>query len=436
EAVLGAVLIDSEVYLDVSQLLNADDFYSVKHAWIWESFANLQKSSMPIDLLTVQEDLSRLERLEEVGGIAYLTRLITHVPTAFNAVAYGKLVEESAIRRRLLKAASDIAALAYDQKTAIEEVMDSANKAMLTVQATNGNNALESIRNVASSYYDQVKYLYDHRGEPMGTPTGFRDLDKLLGGFQRSDLLIIAGRPGQGKSGFMISVAVAAAMRYRKQVAIFSLEMSNDQVVQRMIAQETGISTHALRQGQMKEEDWPKFTEAVSRLSELGIFLDDTPGITPMQLLNKCRRLKNEVQLDLIVLDYLQLMQGDSRGKDGNRVQEVSQISRSLKLLAREMSCPVLAGAQLSRGVEQRTGQRPMLSDLRESGSIEQDADVVMFLHHPDAWDEDPLRKNVTEIIVAKHRNGPTGDVPLVFLDSLTKFVDGVRDELNLNPTH
>jgi replicative DNA helicase len=433
EAVVGAVLIDSDIYFSLSQKLKVDDFYSVRLGWMWDVYSHLSQQQHAIDILTVQLELERRGQLSEIGGPAYLTRLVTRVPTAYNADSYAALVVETAVRRRLLQAASQIAKLAYDQQTDVSEILGQAEQSLFAVRARQNARDLVPVEKVASEYFDRTQYRYDHRDQPLGVPTGFRDLDQLLGGLQRSDLVIIAGRPGQGKTGFMVSVAVNAALIYRKQVALFSLEMSNEQMFQRMLAQDTGINTHRLRMGNLEPDEWPLFVESIAKLSETGLYLDDTPGISPMQLLSKCRRLANEVQLDLIVLDYLQLMRSDSQKRDGNRVQEVSEISRGLKLLARELNVPVLTGAQLSRGVEQRTGQRPMLSDLRESGSIEQDADVVLFLHHPDVWDEDPTRKNVTEIIAAKHRNGPTGSVDLVFLESLTKFVDAAQVDVVLD---
>jgi replicative DNA helicase len=288
---------------------------------------------------------------------------------------------------------------------------------------------LEPMHKAASEYYDRIQYLYDHRDEMLGVPTGFKDLDKLLGGMQQSDLLIIAGRPGRGKTSLLLSVALNAAKIYKKRVAIFSLEMSTEQLVQRLVAQETGINSHRLRLGKLDDDEWPRFTQAITVLSDTGIFLDDTPALSALQLRTKCRRLNNEIKLDLIVVDYLQLMSGDFRVE--NRVQEVSHISRSLKALARELNVPVLTAAQLSRAVEQRSGQRPMLSDLRESGSIEQDADIVLFLHHPDGWDEEPQKKSITEVMVAKHRNGPTGSVELIFLEQLTKFADAETRHLS-----
>lgn len=423
EAVLGSVLIDPESFFDVAQFLKPDDFHIVKHRWIWDVFMYLHDHNSPIDLLTTQQELDKRSQLNEIGGAAYITRLITLTPTAYNAAAYGRLVEEAATRRRLITAASEIAKLAYEPGTDINTVVGESEKALFAVSERRSVRELRPVEDVASDYYDRIHYLYDHRGEMLGVPTGFRDLDKLLGGMQQSDLLIVAARPGRGKTSLMLSMGLHAALVRRKQVAMFSLEMANDQLVQRLVSQETGINSHRLRTGQLDESEWPTFTKAIQDLSETRLYLDDTPAISALQLRTKCRRLHSEVKLDLIIIDYLQLMTGDSRNE--NRAQEVSYISRSLKALARELKVPVLAAAQLNRAIEQRSGTKPpMLSDLRESGSIEQDADVVMFLHHPDEWDDDPQKKSITEVVVAKHRNGPTGEVQLVFLESLTKFVD------------
>jgi replicative DNA helicase len=420
EAVLGAVLVNPEVYYDVAQFLSSDDFFLHRNRWIWEAFDSLTEQRIPIDFLTVSEELERRSRLEDSGGSAYLTALIANVPTSLHAEAYGHLVEETATRRRLLEAANQIARLAYQADTQIEDVVNDAEKAVFGVSERRLTHELQPIKQVLSEYYDRIDYLARHRDESLGVPSGFIDLDRLLGGMQPSDLLIIAGRPGQGKSGFCLSVAKNASQLYKKHVAVFSMEMSNEQLVQRLIAQETTINSQRLRLGDVHDDEWPLFTQAVSSLSETYIFLDDTPAITPLQLRTKCRRLHMEFGLNLIIVDYLQLMTGDTRIE--NRVQEVSYISRNLKVLARELNVPVLAAAQLSRAVEQRADKRPILSDLRESGSLEQDADVVLFIYRPDQYESDTLKENIAEIIVAKHRNGPVGSVELVFRKDLAKF--------------
>ncbi len=420
EAVVGAVLINPEAYYDVAQFLSADDFYIHRHRFIWEAFTRLHEQRIPTDLMTLSEELDRVGQLADVGGSAYLTSLINQVPSSLNAESYGRIVEGHSIRRKMIVAANKIAALAYNEENIVDTVMNEAEKAVFNVSERRLKHDLLPISSVLSDYYDRIDDLAKRPEDFHGVPTGFIDLDRMLGGLQPSDLLIIAGRPGQGKTGFLLSIAKNAALTHKKKVAIFSLEMSNEQVVQRLIAQETGIDSQRMRTGKLTEQEWPLFTHSIEVFSDTKIFLDDTPAITPMQLRTKCRRLHMEYGIDLIIVDYLQLMGGDTR--NDNRVQEVSYISRNLKILARELNVPVLTAAQLSRAVEQRSDKRPVLSDLRESGSLEQDADIVMFIYRPDQYEKDSDKHNVAEIIVAKHRNGPVGSVELIFRGALAKF--------------
>lgn len=421
EAVLGAVLINPESYYDIAQSLQADDFYIIRNRWIWEAFTQLHEHRVPIDFLTVCEELEQHDHLQEIGGTSYVMSLINQTPTSLHAQAYGKIIEDNAVRRRMLASANELAKLAYNREQTVDTILNEAEKTIFGLSERRVQRDLQPIQQVLSNVYDRVSQLSSRDEEIYGVPTGLIDLDKLLGGLQKSDFLIIAGRPGMGKTGFMLSVAKNAAQKYKKHVAMFSLEMSNEQLVQRLIAQETGIDTQKLRTGKLAEEEWPLFTHAIEVLAGTTIFLDDTPAITPLQLRTKCRRLDLEYKLDLIIIDYLQLMTGDSH--NDNRVQEVSYISRNLKVLARELNVPVLVGAQLSRAVEQRTDKRPVLSDLRESGSLEQDADIVMFINRPDANEKDSPRQNIAEIIVAKHRNGPTHPgIEMVFLNRLARF--------------
>ncbi len=419
EAVVGAVLINPESYYDLAQFLLADDFYIHRHRWIWEAFTSLHEQRIPIDILTVSEELERRGQLGEIGGGAFLTALVNQVPTSLNADAYGHIVESHSIRRKMIGAANSIASLSYNEDSTVDNVMDEAEKAVFSVSERRLRHDVQPIRQVMSMVYDEVGERAQRSDEIFGVPTGFIDLDKMLGGLQPSDLLIIAGRPGQGKTGFLLSVARNAGLIHKKHVAIFSLEMSNEQVAERLLSQETGIDSQTLRTGKLDTE-WPKFTHAIEVLSDTHLFLDDTPAITPLQLRTKCRRLHLEHHLDLILVDYLQLMGGDTRSE--NRVQEVSYISRNLKVLARELNVPVLAAAQLSRAIEQRSDKRPILSDLRESGSLEQDSDIVMFIYRPDQYEQDTVKQNIAEIIVSKHRNGPVGSVELIFRSSLAKF--------------
>jgi replicative DNA helicase len=431
EAVVGAVLINPEAYLDLAQFLQPEDFYIVRHRWIWEAFARLHEKRVPLDFLTISQELDSAGQLAEIGGPAYLTALLNQVPTSLHAEAYGHLVEASAIRRRLLTSANQIAQLAYNEQESVENVIEGAEKSIFNVSERRLRKDMLPISSVLSAYYDRIRELAKRPEDIFGVPTGFVDLDRMLTGLQPSDLVIIAGRPGQGKSGFLLSAAKNAALIHKKNVAIFSLEMSNEQVVQRLLAQETGIDSQRLRNGKLKDDEWSLLNHAVEVLGDTHIYLDDTPAITPLSLRTRCRRLHMEFGLDLIILDYIQLMGGDTRNE--NRVQEVSYISRNLKALARELNVPVLAAAQLSRAVEQRTDKRPVLSDLRESGSIEQDADIVMFIYRPDQYEKDTTKNNVAEIMVAKHRNGPTGSVELIFLSHLAKFVDAASRSIDLN---
>jgi replicative DNA helicase len=431
EAVIGAVLINPETYYDVAQFLRQEDFYIHRHRWIWQVFTRLHERRVPIDFLTVSEELDQLGQLAEIGGPAYLTALINNVPTSLHAEAYGHIVEETAVRRRMLEAANEIAKLAYKEEVAVEEVMNEAEKAVFGVSERRLTRDLQPIQDVLADYYDRIDQLMRRGEDTYGVPSGFIDLDRMLGGMQPSDFLIIAGRPGMGKTAFMLSAAKNAAQTHKKHVAIFSLEMANEQLIQRLIAQETGIDTHRLRTGTLNEDEWPLFAHAIEVLGDTRMFLDDTPGLTPLQLRTKCRRLHMEFRIDLVLVDYLQLMSGGMRIE--NRVQEVSYISRNLKMLARELNVPVLAAAQLSRAVEQRADKEPQLSDLRESGSLEQDSDVVMFIHRPDLYDKDTLKQNIANIKIAKHRNGPTGNIELIFRSNLAKFENAATRNIDLS---
>lgn len=420
EAVLGSVLINPESYYDVAQILEADYFYIIRNRWIWEVFSILHENRSPIDILTVSEELENRSQLEEIGGQSYLMMLVNQTPSSLNAEAYAKIVEETSVRRRMLASANEMAKLAYQQDRQIENIIDAAEKSVFNLSERRIRRDLESIQTVVSQYYDRVSQLSQRSEEIFGVPTGLSDLDKVLGGLQKSDLLIIAGRPASGKTGFLLTIAKNAALKHKKHVALFSLEMSNEQLVQRMIAQETGINSQDLRSGKIKEDQWDVFTKAIEVLGDSKIYLDDTPALTPIQMRTKCRRLHLEHHIDLVLVDYIQLMSSETR--TDNRVQEVSYISRNLKTLARELNVPVLAAAQLSRAVEQRSDKRPMLSDLRESGSLEQDADIVMFIHKKDELANENEKAQLIELIIAKHRNGPTRDIDMIFIKDLAQF--------------
>jgi len=421
EAVLGSLLIDPEAIFQVAPFLKPDDFYIQKNGWIYDAILALHERREPIDFITLRDELENRGRLEEIGGATYITQLINTVPSAIHVEAYGHIVEEGAIRRRLVNAASRIAQLAYKEDTEIDQTVDRAEQSLFSVSQRRITRDLMPIQDVVRKYFDRIEYLHAHQGEPLGIPTGFVDIDRLLGGLQRSDFIIVAARPSVGKTSLCLSFARNAA-RLGQRVAIFSLEMSNEQIVQRLVSAETEIDAQRLRLGHLHDEEWPLFVQATGKLSDYPIFIDDTPSISVLQMRTKARRLHAEHGLDLILVDYLQLMTGGVSSE--NRVQEVSYVSRSLKGIARELDVPVVAASQLSRAVEQRQEKRPILADLRESGSLEQDADVVMFIYRDEMYNPDTEAKNIAEIIVAKHRNGPTGTVELFFRDRLAQFLD------------
>ncbi|CAG0991693.1 hypothetical protein ANRL2_03245, partial [Anaerolineae bacterium] len=344
--------------------------------------------------------------------------------TAIHAEGYGRIVARTARRRKLLAAASTIAQLAYDETQEDEEVFDRAEQVVLETRPADSTHEAARMAQILTEYYQHIEYLYDHRGQPLGVPTGLIDLDRLLGGLQKSDLDIVAARPGLGKTSLLLNLALSAAQRFQQRVLIFSLEMSKDQIVERLVAQQSGIDSQRLRFGNLQAEDWPIFVHTTNALSEVGLWIDDTPGITALQLRSKARCLYAEHGLDLIIVDYLQLMGTDGRVE--NRNQEIAQISRALKNLARELNVPVLVASQLSRAVEQRADKRPLLSDLRDSGAIEQDGDVIMFIYREGAYNETCENPNLTELIVAKHRKGPTGTVELYWKSNLTQFCSAV----------
>ncbi|MBN2471830.1 MAG: replicative DNA helicase [Anaerolineae bacterium] len=434
EAVLGSILMNPETLHEIRVFLTPEDFFILRHGWVYEAILRLAERDDAIDTRTLAEELRTQGRLEDVGGEAYLNYLPTTMPSALHAEVYGHIVERAAIRRRLLGAAGEIARLAHDEERDINEVIDQSESTLFTVTEQRLKQELVPMHVAVSHYFDRIENLRESDEEALGVPTGFYDLDKLLGGLQKSDLIIIAGRPGMGKTSFMLSLAMNAARQGDARIAIFSMEMSNEQIVQRLISTETGISSQNLRLGKVGDAEWARFVEASGSMSNLKIYLDDSPAISAMQLRTKARRLYREHGLDLIIVDYLQLMNaGRSLGRDTNRVQEITYISRALKELARELNVPLLSAAQLSRAVEQRQDKRPQLSDLRESGSIEQDADIVMFLYRDEVYNEGTDHLGEADVLIAKHRNGPTGKITLLFRKEITKFVNIRKQSVNLN---
>ncbi len=422
EAVLGALLIDPDAIIRIATFLQPKDFFLKRHAWIYEAIQTLHERRDPADLVTLTDELERQKHLTDIGGPTFLTDLINATPTSIHVEYYARIVERTAVLRRLIAGATKIAQLAYEDVDEVEEIIDRAESIIFGVSEQRTNRDLKPIRHAIDQYYDRIEYLSQHQGEIVGIPTGLKDLDKLLGGMQRSDLLILAGRPGMGKTSLALSVALQAARKWDKRIAVFSLEMSDEQLVQRLLSAETGIDSQRLRLGQIRDDEWPVLIQATSLLADTSIFLDDTPAISVLELRTKARRLEAEFGLDLIIVDYLQLMRGNVRSE--NRQQEISFISRSLKELARELKVPVLALSQLSRAVESRHDKHPMLSDLRESGSIEQDADVVMFVYRDEIYNPDTEFPNIAEIVVAKHRSGPTKQLNVYFKKELAQFID------------
>ena len=423
EALIGSVLITPDAYVDAAPLVNAEDFYLHRNRWIWEAFIELFKSDSYFDVLTLKEALETNGHLEDVGGLEYLISLTNRVPSSQHAESYARTINALAVRRRLITAAKDIATLAYRKDTSVDDVISDAEKAIFGVSQDRYKRDLVPISDAANEYLERLLLNASIPGGVTGLETGLKAVDKALDGLQRSDLIIVAGRPGMGKTGFMIGIAKHVGLALKRNVAFFTLEMSAEQLIQRMVAQETNIDSQKLRSAKLSDSEAQEVVHALGVLSESRIFVDDTPAITPLQMRTKCRRMQMELGLDLVIVDYLQLMSGDTR--TDNRVQEVSYISRYLKVLARDLNVPVLAAAQLSRAVEQRQDKTPVLSDLRESGSLEQDADIVLFINRPEQMKEESPLHNLAKLIVAKHRNGPTNSgIDLVFIEKLAMFRD------------
>lgn len=429
QSVLGAMLLSKEASYQVAEYLKAEDFYRDAHRKIFDVIVKLNENREPVDLITVTEALRTAKILEQVGGVMYLTTLTETVPTTANVLYYCQIVEEKAILRRLINTTSEILSKAYDGADDVETLLDDAERKVLDIAQKRRVENYHHIKDILLSTFERIEELYNSDGGITGVPTGFPDLDERTSGLQPSDLILIAARPSMGKTAFALNIAQNAAIRHKVPVAIFSLEMSKEQLVQRMLCSESNVDSHRLRTGKLMEDDWPRLARAMGPLSQAPIFIDDTPGITALEIRGKARRIKAEHGLGLIIIDYLQLMSGSGRSE--NRQQEISDISRSLKALARELSVPVVALSQLSRAPEMRADHRPILSDLRESGSQEQDSDLVAFLYRDDYYNPDTEQKNIAEVIIAKQRNGPTGTVKLVWLSRFTKFAS---IEKNLQP--
>lgn len=422
-SLLGAVLIDEEVLADVSEIVRSHDFYDKRHQIIFAAMIRLYERHKPVDLLTLTEELKKKSELEAIGGSAFLTELTNYVPTAAHAEAYAELVEQKAIRRRLIKASADISELGYDEDTTAQELLEKAEAELFSVSDQSLKQDLVSIESILTESFDRIEELHRNKGQLRGIRTGYRDLDNMTAGLQRSDLIILAARPAMGKTTLVTNLAYNVATIAKLPVLFFSLEMSKEQLIDRMLADASGVDSWNIRTGNLSDEDFSKISEAMGEMAEAPIFIDDTPGLSVLEMRTKARRAAHDQPLGLIIVDYLQLMQSNGN-HNGNRVQEVSEISRGLKLIARELNVPLIALSQLSRSVESRTPPIPQLSDLRESGSIEQDADIVSFIYRPGYYEPDnPEVQNITDLIIAKHRNGPVGKVQLYFHPERLRFM-------------
>lgn len=426
KSVLGSVLLDKDALYEVLEILRPEDFYSEMHREIYSAVIELYRKSQPVDTLTLSEELKKRKSLEMVGGRAYIALLSTFVPSTSNAGEYAKIVAEKAILRKLIGTASDIIEKGYQEKTDSAEVLDFAERGIFEIAQSRQKKDYTLIKDILWSNIARIDEMSKLEGNITGLTTGFIDLDAKTSGLQKSDLIMLAARPSMGKTAFALNIAQHAAVKSKAKVLIFSLEMSREQLGQRMLSMESRIEMQKLKTGNLERRDWDQIHLALDTLSKTSIYIDDTPGITAMEIKNKCRRLKAEKGLDLIILDYLQLMSYEGRAE--SRQQEITALSRFLKQLAREMECPVVVLSQLSRAPEQRTDHRPILSDLRESGSIEQDADIVIFLYRDEYYNPETTDKpNICEVNIAKQRSGPTGSIELTWLGKYTRFVDKSR---------
>lgn len=422
-SLLGAILIDADAIVKIADTITADDFFEAKHRHIYEAILKLYDKRSPIDVLTLSDQLKNNGYLDMVGGPAYLTELTNFVPTAAHVEQYADIVAQKALRRRLIAASQEISTLGYDESSNLRELIEEAETRLFEVSQQHVKQTVVSIETILAESFERLDDLHKDKAKIRGVPTGFRDMDNILAGLQRSDLFILAARPSMGKTALALNLAHNVAVQAKEPVLLFSLEMSKEQLVDRLLSMESGVDAWALRTGNLTDNDFEKIGEAMGTLSEAPIYIDDTPGITVSDMRTKARREAHQHPLGLIIVDYLQLMSGGGRyGDGGNRVQEISEISRGLKGVARELNVPLLALSQLSRSVENRSPQIPQLADLRESGSIEQDADVVAFIYREEYYNPETDRKKITDILIKKHRNGPTGGVELYFDNEKQRF--------------
>ena len=423
QAIIGSMLTDKDAVISAIEVLKPNDFYREDNKTIYEAILNLYSRSEPVDIITVRAELESMGKLDNVGGLEYLAELPEKVPTTANASKYIKIVEEKSTLRNLIKTANEIIELGYNPTEDVDDIMEGAEKKIFNIMQDKEQKSYSPLKDVLVESFTKLEELYNRKQHITGVPSGFTDLDYRTAGFHGSELILIAARPAMGKTAFALNIASNAALRANVPVAVFSLEMSKEQLVNRILSSESMVDSNKIRTGKLEEDDWAKLAETIGPLSEGEMYIDDTPGISITEIRAKCRKLKIEKNIGLVDIDYLQLIQGTGK-RNGSREQEISEISRSLKILAKELDVPVIALSQLSRAAEQRPDHRPMLSDLRESGAIEQDADIVMFLYRDDYYNPDSEKKNIAEVIIAKHRGGSTGTVELLWLGSYTKFVN------------
>ena len=426
QAVLGCMITDKDAVIAAIETLSDEDFYREDNKLIYKAILNLYNRAEPVDIITLKSELSSIGKFDAVGGLEYLAELPEKVPTTSNVDKYIKIVEEKSELRTLIKTANDIITMSYDPTQEVESIMDGAEKKIFNIMQKKNQEGYASIKDILVDSFTELEELYNRKQHVTGVPTGFIDLDNRTAGLHNSDLILVAARPAMGKSAFALNIATNAALQANTGVAIFSLEMSKEQMANRILGSVAMVDGNSIRTGRIADDDWIKLATASGELSQTGIVIDDTPGISVMEIRAKCRKLKMEKNIGLVIIDYLQLVQASSRA--GSREQEIAEISRSLKILAKEINVPVIALSQLSRAPEQRPDHRPMLSDLRESGSIEQDADIVMFLYRDDYYNPDTEKKNIAEVIIAKHRAGSTGTVELAWLGNYTKFANLAKD--------
>lgn len=427
QSTLGSMLLEKDAIYKGAELLRPDDFYREAHRVIFEVVVHLANKGEPVDIITVSEELKQRGMLDKVGGAAYLTQLANFVPTAANVEHYAHIVAEKSLLRSIITVATNIVKMGYEGTEEVDVILDRAEKEIFEISQKRNIKGFVSLRSILVETFERIEKLYESKGGVTGLPTGYPDLDRMTAGLQPSDLIILAARPSMGKTTFALNLGSFAAVELKIPAIIFSLEMSKEQLALKLLCSEAGVDNQRIRTGTLKDDDWPKLSQALGRLSDAMLFIDDTPGISALEIRAKTRRIKAEHGLGLIIIDYLQLMQ--SRSRSENRQQEVSEISRSLKALARELNVPVIALSQLSRAVEQRTDKKPGLADLRESGSLEQDADIVGFLYREDYYNPETDRKNITELIIAKQRNGPVGSIDFYFQKEFSKFQSLARQK-------